>query len=543
MAIKHKNFLYSVILISLCLGCSFTFFTEGQDIKDNLRQILAGFGILSMFAWFVLARTSINPAKKNLLSSLLIAMMAFLLLISTNMVGAQFNQRFDVTTSQHHSLSAQSKAILKDIQEPIAIHAFFLASSGEEKNFRMLIDAFSEQTSQLTIAFHDPHKDPILARQYGVTQLAEVILKKGDQTQRLDSIFSEEVLIQSILSLSQGRHHEVCFSVGHQELLIDQYEPLSSMQNLLNKLESQNYTGKNINIMAMQAIPKSCSVLVIAGPKLDFAPFEIELLAEYIAKGKHLYALIDVGTAPLLSASFARYGIFIKDNAVLEPSPAHRISGGDLSYAVLNTTDFAVHPTAKTLSTNILMQEIRSVEIDADNRSQALVELARTSHESWAETQYLEGPIEKNPGIDILGPVSVMAISEIQEPEVIPIGKTSPSTIQDDVTAKNKDQSTRSPGAKIIVIGSSSLVIDEFTSRPDLGNLDLFLNGISWMVDETEQLHSRTRDGNVTPFLLNPQQLRLIILIALFLSPATLLFGAIATWYWKKNSGPKTAEA
>ena len=48
--------------------------------------------------------------------------------------------------------------------------------------------------------------------------------------------------------------------------------------------------------MAQQAIPDRCDVFVIAGPSLDFAPFEIEIIAEHIAKGRHLYALIDVGT-------------------------------------------------------------------------------------------------------------------------------------------------------------------------------------------------------------------------------------------------------
>ena len=217
----------------------------------------------------------------------------------------------------------------------------------------------------------------------------------------------------------------------------------------------------------------------------------------------------------------------IKDNAILEPSPEHRISGGDLSYAVLNTTDFAVHPTAKTLSTNILLQEIRSVEIDENNRLQSLVELARTSHESWAETEYLKGPIEKTAGVDLLGPVSIMAVAEIQDPESISIGNT--NLMPQQVTPIDTAPLVRKSGAKIIVAGSSSLVIDEFSSRPDLGNLDLFLNGISWMVDETEQLHTRTKNSDITPFLINPQQLRLIILIALFLSPATLLFGAIST--------------
>jgi ABC-type uncharacterized transport system involved in gliding motility auxiliary subunit len=404
----------------------------------------------------------------------------------------------------------------------------------------MLFDAFHAETEQLSLSLHDPNKEPMLARQNNITQLSEVILEQGDARRRIDEFFTEEHLIQKILSLSKGTTHQICFSTGHQELILEQYEELSSMRTILDKLEAQNYTAKIINMMQTQNIPESCTTFVIAGPQLDFAPFEIELLAKHIATGKNIYALIDVGTAPQLSNSFAQYGIILKDNAILELDPQRQVSGGDMSYAVLNTTDFEIHPTAKTLAINILMQGIRSVEIDENNKEQSLIELARTSPDSWAETQYQDGPIEQTEGVDILGPVPVIAIVEIEDPQRISIGKITPTFPKEEKTqSPTSTQSiNRDKGAKIIVVGSSSLILDEFTQRGDLGNLDLFLNGISWMNDEHEQLYTRSRTEEISPFLLNPTQIRLIIIISLFITPGTLLLGALSSWFSRRSASP-----
>ena len=233
-------------------------------------------------------------------------------------------------------------------------------------------------------------------------------------------------------------------------------------------------------------------------------------------------------------SSLERYGFVLKDNAVLALDTEHSLSGGDASYAILNTTDFAVHPTAKTLSTNILMQGMRSIEIDHDLRNQSLLELARTSPNSWAETEYQQGPIEFTPDVDIQGPVPVISIIEIDDPDIIPVHPItrelptgSPQTLPQSITRK--------PGGKIILVGSSTLVLDEITQRPDLGNLDLFLNGISWMTQESAQLHARAHDHDITPLLLSPIQLRIIFLVSLICTPGVLLLGALGTWYWRKR--------
>ena len=196
------------------------------------------------------------------------------------------------------------------------------------------------------------------------------------------------------------------------------------------------------------------------------------------------------------------------------------MSGGDLSYSVINTSDFAPHPIIKTLASNILFQGLRSVEINDEDFSHSMTTLAKSSEQSWAEIHYENGPIEQTSGEDIAGPVPIIAVieTEYDNPQV-------PETL--------------SKGGKIIVVGSSSVVVDEFTQRSDLGNLDFFLNGISWMNEEEEQLYTRARSQSIQPFILYPTQLRIAFIVSLILTPLSLLFGALGTWFLGKGT-PKT---
>ena len=271
----------------------------------------------------------------------------------------------------------------------------------------------------------------------------------------------------------------------------------------------QNYTTHVVNILKEKSIPSTCSTLIIAGPQLDFAPFEIELIGNHVRNGKHLYILIDIEAAPTLSVGLQQFGVVVKDNAILELDPKRQVSGGDLSYSVINTSDFHPHPIVTTLASNILFQGLRSVEID-ESSAHTPITLAYSSAQSWAEVHYQDGPIEYTPEEDLAGPVPIIAVVETEYDS--------------------------SKGGRVIVVGSSSLVVDEATQRSDLGNLDFFLNGISWMNNENEQLHTRARSENTQPFMLYPPQIRIVFLVSLVLTPLSLLLGALGTWYWGSSN-------
>ena len=502
----------TIILTLIGIGTASSFFFLENISQHTTTIVLSGCGTIIIIGWLLSSTLQISIHQRHFFRTILLLLMSCILLTMANLIAIKHNERIDLTQEKRHSLSEQSKSILHSIQEPIEIISFLGLSSSQEKQVRILSEAILQETDKITFSFHDPNKEPMLARQYHVQTQQEILIKKGEDYRRLENSFSEVHIIQEVLSLSKGITHEICFTTGHQELIAEHYEPLSSMRTILDKLEMQNYTTKVINLLREKTVPESCSTLIIAGPQLDFAPFEIDLIEEHVRKGKHLYVLIDIGVAPYFSVELRRFGVILKDNAILELDPKRQVSGGDLSYSVINTSEFAPHPMVKTLTTNILFQGLRSVEIDEENSAHSLLTLAKSSKQSWAETNYQEGPIELTDE-DISGPVPMMAVIETEY----------------------ETQTKTSKGGKVIVVGSSSLVVDEFTERSDLGNLDFFLNGISWIHDEHEQMHTRARTSNIQPFMLYTPQIRIVYVVALILTPFSLLLGALGTWYWSRG--------
>ena len=499
----------TIILTLIGIGTASSFFFLEHTSAHTETLILSGCGTMIIIGWLLSSTLQASAYQKHLFRTILLLLMSIVLVMMVNLISIKHNVRIDLTQEKRHSLSEQSKNILHNIQEPIEVISFLPLASSQEKQLQILAEAIKQETNKISFSFHDPNKEPMLAKQYNVETLQEIVLRQGTESRKLEEVFSEAHIIQAVLSLSKGIIHEICFTTGHQELIIEHYEPLSSMRTILDKLEMENYTTKMVNILKERNIPSSCSTLVIAGPQLDFATFEIELIKDHVRQGKHLYVLIDIGVAPTLSAKLSEFGVVIKDNAILELDPKRQVSGGDLSYSVINTSDFMPHPIVKRLASNILFQGLRSVEVEESQSDHSLLTLSYSSVQSWAEFNYQEGPIEYTINEDIAGPVPIIAVVETQY-----------NTLK---------------GGKVIVVGSSSLVVDEYTQRPDLGNLDFFLNGISWMSNETEQLNTRARSENIQPFMLYTPQVRIVFFVSLILTPLSLLLGALGTWYWSRR--------
>src|SRR2546429_3760301 len=122
--------------------------------------------------------------------------------------------------------------------------------------------------------------------------------------------------------------------------------------------------------------------------------------------------------------------------------------------------------------------------------------LAKTSPESWGETdrQALEQGTAKPDPQDPKGPLPVAA-----------------------VVTKDK--------ARIVVYGTSNLATNQFLNVQ--GNRDFFLNTVSWLAEEEDQITVRPKDAKQTPIFLSAQQGRVVAVLPLVVLPGLVLAGGI----------------
>src|SRR5262249_5418844 len=79
--------------------------------------------------------------------------------------------------------------------------------------------------------------------------------------------------------------------------------------------------------------------------------------------------------------------------------------------------------------------------------------------------------------------------------------------------------------ARIVVYGTSEVATNQFLNFQ--GNRDFFLNTVSWLAEEEDQIAIRPKDTTQTPIFLGAQQAQASFLLPVVLLPAIPIVGGI----------------
>ena len=498
--------------------------------------------------------------------------------VAVNVLAQRYDHRFDITASQRHALSPQALQIAAGLEAPVEVHAFFLPGVVEADSLRTLLDGLAEVTDQLTVSFHDPLTEPMVAREFDVTsEFGTVILRSGDDTQRLESRFDEEAVVNALVRLTSGVEHIVCFTEGHEEVDPDDDTSSVGMGAAVVKLEGQNYTVRKVFPAREGRIPSDCEVVVVGDPQIDWMPAEREMLAAHVASGRSAVVLLEPTRTPGLATDLGRYNLLVGDDLVLEQNPSYQLVGGDASYIVLAGDSFDFHPITNPIRGAVMMRVVRSVSrLDPDMAGIQVQELAKTSAFAWGEVDYDSvDEVVPDPGTDRMGPVPVMAVAEVVDPSVIGVGSTRvavggsegrtglavPPTEGSDapppagteppagapsVGASPADgapteggtggaeadagvpEYTPKAGGKVVVIGDVDFATNELLDQ--FNNRDLLLNTLAWVVGEDDQVSIRSDEGSGGRFNMTEGQFLIVGLLALLIAPGLAVMGGVGAW-------------
>ena len=465
--------------------------------------------------------------------------------VALNVLAVRYDKRWDITASGKHALSEQTLKVLGELDRDVAVHAFFPPAGADSIQFKDLVEGFEAASSRVTIDFHDPLAEPLVAREFEVTSAyGTVVLVAGEDRQRLESRFDEEALTNALIRLTSGVEHVVCFTTGHEELDPDDDQTTAGLGLAVLKLEGQNYRVEKLSLLREGTVPERCAMVVIADPQVDWLAPEKELLAEYVVGGGSAILLLEPARVPGLAADLARYNVAVGDDIVLEQNPYLQQLGGDASYIVVEKGGFDFHDITNPIKGGVLLRIVRSVGIvDASMSGLRAMELMRTSPQAWAESDYLSaGGMEPNPGVDRLGPVPMAVVVEVDDPSVISVGQTvlgNASTAplggpvdavlgDTPVAAPVPPEVTRAAGGRLVVFGDAEFAGNELLDQSS--NADLFLNTIAWLAGEDDQVSIRPNPSAGGSFTMTLVQGLLVFVMSLIIAPGLAVMGAIGTW-------------
>lgn len=458
--------------------------------------------------------------------------LVFLILIAINYIGMRSYQRIDMTQGSLYSLSPETKAYLKQLQQPIEAIVTISENADEPgltdilKDVKLLLREYEYATrdqgeNKITVSYLNIYAETSRAKELEIESPNVIVFKSGTRKRlvRIDELYKikdnelreflgENVFTRSILELVETSEPVLYFTTGHGEYSSKNVTASTGASSLFNQLKARNFAARTIDLSKVTEIPEDASLIILASPKTRLLPQEKLLLQTYLNKqAGRVLVLLEPGRDHGLDELFLDWGILAEDTLVIEPDPAYIINGGDLMIR-----RFSEHPITRNLfDLNIPVVTDRASSVREDpwrpmDDSLVITELLATSDMSWADHEFrgIQNP-KFDSDVDLRGPVKIGTISE---------------------RLVDSSLGITLPGGKLTVIGTSNFISNQRIQAS--GNLYLIFNAINYAVDRHTRLSIPPRPIRKVKLDLSIEQLHLARYLIWFAPPAVIgLFGLL----------------
>jgi ABC-type uncharacterized transport system involved in gliding motility auxiliary subunit len=475
------------------------------DDPITLGFLIGGVVLGALFLLGNATQVRTTLTKRGTLYGLNAALMsiAFIaIIVIVNIVANQYKYTYDATKAQVHTLSPQSKQVVKELDRPIEIIGFFTGSDfTQQARFEELLDQYMRETDLISYKVIDPDSQPLEARAYEEPYQGLLIQSET----RSERVFSaqEQDITGAILQVTSDTPKTVYFLSGHQE-----HDPDAGgndgYSTVADWLRDQNYEVKTLDLALITGtIPSDATVIVIAGPQKQLLEGEQTQLQAYLAGGGRALIMLDPFSEADLSVFLFNWQVRFEDGLAIDQmryveNPTYPATD---SYQYSTITQdmnglISVFPLARGVSQ---IGEAASAGV-------TYTPLVETSAQSWGETG--QETIEQD-AADIPGPL-VLAASVESQPTL--------AADSDDTSAKTR----------IVLIGDSDFASNATADIP--GNGVLFLNAINWLAEEEQLIAIGPKNSQGQPVSFDEVASNLICFGSIFGVPGIVLGAGIVVW-------------
>ena len=467
------------------------------------------------------------------------------ILFAINYLASRHGKRWDLTAAHQFTLADQTKKVLQGLKEPMRVIVF--ARTEDRAGFKERLDEYASQSKYFNVEYIDPEKQPLLAQPYlPLVETGTVVLDYKGRIERVNTN-TEQALTNGLVKVVQGKQNKVYFVQGHDERTVEDSDR-TGYSTIAQYLTSDNFANASIVLSQVRAIPDDATVLVVAGPKADFFPAEIDLLKGYLAKGGKVLFLLDPPGKPdapplaNIAALLKDWGIKADNDVVINVPTDVQLKDGEAidvaQLATLPNTDgtfvlaakYLSHPLTQGLGrVTVVFRVARSIAAATEGANGHFAQnLFQTTDTSWGETDLKQlmttGQVARDPGKgDKNGPLTLGAA--VSAPATGETPAAAPAT------GGGKDDAPKRE-TRMAVIGDS-----DFASNGLLGagrNSDLFLNAISWLAQQEDMIAIRPRDPEDRRITLTAEQQTRIFWLTIFIIPGVILLAGVQTW-WRRR--------
>jgi gliding-associated putative ABC transporter substrate-binding component GldG len=433
-----------------------------------------------------------------------------------NFLSDRFFLRLDFTEDKRFTLDDATKDILKKLQEPVTIKAYFSGNLPPQldqikRDFRDMLNEYSSYSKGMVVyEFLDPLKDEKIkneATQAGVSQIQVQVQEKdqikaqvafmgasiqlGEKNEALPIIQSasglEYALSSNIKKLSVADKPAIGFIQGHGEPNLGKIWQAKQGLDVQYLSELVNLNDSNINI-------DKYKTLIILGPSDTITTKELEKLDKFLNRGGRLFIGVKRAGADLKQGAYTfsvntqletwlnKKGIDVNNNLVIDKSCLRigvQIQQGmfmPVSFPYfLKVNTFQDHPASKGLE-EVYFQFASSISFSGDS-SLRFTPLIFSSKN--AGTKPADGYID---------------VMHQWTDNDFPISKLT-------LAAAIEGRFNGGSPTKIIVVGNGDFPVnsEEQQNQVNPDNVNLLVNSIDWLTDDTGLVQLRTKGATARP--------------------------------------------
>ncbi len=446
-----------------------------------------------------------------------------------NWISSRQNKRWDWTEAGQFSMSEQTKQVLRGLTRPVTIRVFHAAQQGSQ-GYRDRLDEYQYWSSQVSVEYVEADRNPVESEKYGITMVPTILIEYQGRTERTNQA-DEQGITNALKKAVEGKAKKVYFVQGHGERDPTSSEP-GGYKAAADALAQDNFDVAKLALAQEGKVPDDATILVIAGPTIDFFAPEIEAIRNFLKRGGKILLMLDppgkgATQAPASLVALAReWGIEVGTDIVVDVSPIGRLIGTDASVPIGMALS---HPITRDFGNVItaypLARSVTPMEGGADGRyAQKIVE---TGPQAWAEVDiaglWATGkPVRDTTKGDRTGPISLAAAVSASAPDA-----AAPPPGPDGAPSDAPRPETR-----VVVVGDS-----DFASNRAIeigGNRDLFLNMDNWLAQQENLISIRPKDPSDRRIQLTQDQSQLLFWLTLAIIPGLLFANAFRVW-WRRR--------
>ncbi len=455
--------------------------------------------------------------KRKIQISLLIV---FGIIVLLNILVNYFSFRLDFTEDQRYSLSNATKNILKNLKEPVTITAYFsenLPPNIEQvrNDFKDLLIEYSEiSKGNVVYEFVNPNvneQSETTAQQNGISPVM-INVRERDQMKQQRAYLGAVIQCGSskdvIPVIQPGTSMEYALSTSIKKTTVNDKpliaflqgngeQALSAMPEVYQTL-AITYGITNVTIDSANGIPDEYKTVVVVAPSDTVKPYVFNYLDVFLARGGRLLLAINAvngnlngGNGIAVNTGFSEWlklkGVEILPEFVIDISCGNILMQQQQGMFTMRTPvkfpylpvigKFADHPIVKGLEA-VLLPFASPLKINTNQSNIKITPIAFTSEKSGVQKPPVAYDVNKEWTTDDFtsGNLPVAAVLE---------GKLSGNN-----------------NSKIVVFGDGDFAVNgegEQAQQIQPDNLNLFVNAIDWLSDDTGLIELRTKGVTARP--------------------------------------------